>query len=405
MKKLFSLMLVLISVFGLAACQPKEEELEEVTLTVWASELDQTLMQTMIDSFKEAYKDEAIFTITLGAVSEATAKDQVLNDIEAAADVFAFADDQINELYVAGALQEVQENTAQIIAANGGAEAGAIKAATKNGKLYAYPMTADNGYFLFYDKSVYSENDVKTLDGILAKAQADGSKFTMQINNGWYLYSFFAGAGLQLTYDGTVNSANWNNATGVKVTESIIRMATHPGYINLNDAGFVSGIKDGSVSAGVNGVWNATEAQNKWGANYAATKLPTYTLDGQQVQMSSFAGYKLMGVNALTLQPYWAMKLAEWFTNEDNQILRFQERGLGPSNVNAANSTEVKASPAISALAQQGAFATVQNVGGNYWSPTETFGNMIVNAELTLQGNIQEALNIMVQGIVAQPIG
>ena len=59
----------------------------------------------------------------------------------------------------------------------------------------------------------------------------------------------------------------------------------------------------------------------------------------------------------------------------------------------------------ISALAQQGAFATVQNVGGNYWSPTETFGNMIVNAELTLQGNIQDALNIMVQGIVAQPIG
>jgi arabinogalactan oligomer/maltooligosaccharide transport system substrate-binding protein len=204
MKKLFSLMLVLISVFGLAACQPKEEALEEVALTVWASELDQTLMQTMIDSFKEAYKDEAIFTITLGAVSEATAKDQVLNDIEAAADVFAFADDQINELYVAGALQEVQENTAQIIAANGGAEAGAIKAATKNGKLYAYPMTADNGYFLFYDKSVYSENDVKTLDGILAKAQADGSKFTMQINNGWYLYSFFAGAGLQLTYNLTL---------------------------------------------------------------------------------------------------------------------------------------------------------------------------------------------------------
>lgn len=89
MKKVFSLMLVLISIFGLAACQPKEEELEEVSLTVWASELDQTLMQTMIESFKEAYKDEAIFTITLGAVSEATAKDQVLTDIEAAADVFA----------------------------------------------------------------------------------------------------------------------------------------------------------------------------------------------------------------------------------------------------------------------------------------------------------------------------
>ena len=174
MKKLVLVMMIFILSFAIIACE-KEEEIEEVTLTVWASELDQTLTRTLADEFIEANKDEVKLTIEIGPQSESTAADSILADIEGAADVFSFADDQFNRLMEAGALQEVSENTAAVIAANGGATSGSIMAATKNGKLYAYPMTADNGYFLFYDKSVYTETDVQTLDGILAKAQADNS--------------------------------------------------------------------------------------------------------------------------------------------------------------------------------------------------------------------------------------
>ena len=77
-----------------------------VTMTVWASEEDQDLTSKLLDEFKAAYPD-VTFDITLGAESESTAKDTVLTDVEAAADVYAFADDQINELVQAGALQEV----------------------------------------------------------------------------------------------------------------------------------------------------------------------------------------------------------------------------------------------------------------------------------------------------------
>lgn len=404
MKKFTMLVLLFLVALGVVGCATTQEQ---VSLTVWASELDQTLMQTMIDSFKVEYADEAVFDITLGSVSESVAKDEVLTDIEAAADVFVFADDQLNELYIGGALQEVVENTAAVIAANGGANSGSIQAATRDGKLYAYPMTADNGYFLFYDSSVYSATDVQTLDGILAAAAADGTKFTMQINNGWYLYSFFKGAGLTLSYDGTVNACDWDSTThtptGVEVAEAIIAMANNSAYINLTDAEFVTGVNDGSITAGVNGTWNASVAEAKWGENYAATKLPTYSVGGTAYQMSSFAGYKLVGVNATSDFSYWAMKLAEWFTNEDNQILRFEERGLGPSNVNAASSESVMANPAISALALQSAYATTQNVGGNYWAPTETFGNLIVTGTLTLSGDIQAALDTMVAGVETAP--
>ncbi len=407
MKKIFVLLVIALLSVVLLACQPQvEEELEEVSLTVWASELDQDLTEELVDLFKTEYADEAVFTIEIGAVSEATTADQVLADLEAAADVFAFASDQFERLHTAGALQEVQENTAAIITANGGSNSGSIQAASKNGKLFAYPMTSDNGYFLYYDKSIYTEDDVKTLDAILDKAEDDGSKFTIQINNGWYLYSFFGGAGMPVAYDGTVNSVDWDNATGLNVAKSIIAMANHPGYINSTDQEFTAGVAAGTISAGVNGSWNAAAIQAAWGENYAATKLPTYTLNGQQVQMSSFSGYKFVGVNQTTDKPYWAMKLAEFLTNEASQIKRFEDRQLGPSNVNAAQSEAVLADPAISALAQQSAFAVVQNVGDNFWAPAEAFGNQIVLADLTTSSTnpqIQAALTAMVEGIEAAP--
>ena len=403
MKKILALVLVLVlSMSMFTACGSKEE----IVLTLWGAEEDQTMLREMADAFIAANAEEATITIEIGVESESTAKDTVLNDIEAAADVFAFADDQLNQLVNAGALQEVTENKDAVIEANGGADSGTIAAASMNGKLYAYPMTADNGYFMFYNKEYFSDEDVKTLDKMMEVAAAAGKQITMQYNNGWYLYSFFKGAGLELTLneDGLTNSCNWNSTStsikGVDVAQALLDIAANPGFISLDDASFVSGIKDGSIIAGVNGTWNASVAEEAWGSNYAAVKLPTYTVAGQQVQMSSYAGYKLVGVNAYSENVGWAMELAEWLTNYDNQVKRFETRGLGPSNVKAAASDAVKSNPAISALASQAQYATVQRVGGNFWTPAETFGAIVMagNADGT---PLQELLDNMVEGIIA----
>lgn len=191
-------------------------ELENVTLVMWGAEEDQVMLGEMIESFKTFYADKAVFDISLGVQSESTAKDTVLTDVEAAADVFAFADDQLNELVNAGALQPVSINTDAIIEANGGVEAGSVKAAMKEDTLYAYPMTADNGYFMFYDKSVFTEEDVKSLDKMMEVASAAGKKVTIDYSSGWYLYSFFQGAGLTLglNEDGVTNFCTWNATDG-----------------------------------------------------------------------------------------------------------------------------------------------------------------------------------------------
>ena len=102
-----------------------------VTLRVWASEEDQALTTELLDKFKSTYSD-VTFDITLGSESESTAKDTVLTDVEAAADVYAFADDQINELVQAGALQEVAATyTDDVKSANA---SGSVEAASVDGK-------------------------------------------------------------------------------------------------------------------------------------------------------------------------------------------------------------------------------------------------------------------------------
>ena len=165
-----------------------------VDIQLWCSELEayQNVMKELTDKFKEQYSD-VDFNITIGAVSEADAKDKILEDIDAAADVFVFADDQVNDLVNAGALQEVAATyTYDPKETN---SAATVAAATKDGKLYAYPLTASNGYFLYYDSNIFSDEDVASWEALTAKAEQAGTKVGMNVADGWYLYGFFTGAG------------------------------------------------------------------------------------------------------------------------------------------------------------------------------------------------------------------
>jgi len=401
MKKLLMIVLVLAMLAAMVAgCTPAGPTTTgtkaTVTLKVWGSQEDQVMLQQMIDAFKAKNTDKN-YVITLGVVSEADAKTKVLEDPQAAADVFQFANDQISDLVKAGALYEVTRNKDAIVAAN---MAGSIEASTIGGKLYAYPSTADNGYFMYYDKSVFTADDVKSLDKMLEVAQAKNKKVFMDVSNGWYIASFFLGAGGKLGIDSNgKQTCDFNNANGIKAGEAIKAFTAHPAFLTGDDAVLTGGMGT-TIAAGVSGTWNAEAISGKLGANYAATKLPTFNLGGTQTQMSSFAGFKLVGISSQTKAPVDAMMLAEWLTNEENQILRFKTRQMGPSNIKAANSDEVKANVALAALAAQNQFAVSQKeVLGNYWSPAEAFGTAMEAKDYAK--SIKDMLDAMVAQIIA----
>ena len=117
--------------------------------------------------------------------------------------------------------------------------------------------------------------------------------------------------------------------------------------------------------------------------------------------MASFSGCKLIGVNAYSKHPEWAARLAEWITDEENQQLRFEMRGQGPSNITVAGSERIRESPAISALLEQSEFSQLQRVGGKFWDPVSKFAGNIVAGNLSLQ-SLQEQLDEMVEGVTAR---
>lgn len=371
-----------------------------VTLRIWAEEANWPMLTNMIESFKQEYAGQAEFDIVLEQGSDSSTKDTLLGDVHNGADIFPFADDQVSAMVAAGALEPVA-NAEEIKNAN---LEDAVAAATVNDVLYAYPMTADNGYFLYYDKNVLTESDVQTMDGLLAALEAADKKFTMDWSSGWYLYAFFGNTGMEfgINDDGVTNYCNWNTTEGeikgTDIAEALLAIAASPAFLNGTDTDFLAGIQDGSVAAGVSGAWNAMEVKSVWGENYGAVKLPTYTVAGQQVQMSSFTGYKYMGVNAYSAHKEWALKLADWLTNEENQTIRFTERNQGPSNKNAAASDEVQKVPAIQAVIEQAQFGRLQRVGNSFWTPCADFG-AVMAAGNPSNTDLQEIMDTLVAGI------
>ena len=401
MKKFLAMVLALAMMLTMVASCAMAEE---VSLRVWVGDnADIDWINTVIANFQAANPDKT-YKIEVGVQTEGDCSKVVLTDPTAAADVFTFADDQFNSLYNAGALQQVVIDPEAVIAAN---TPGSVTAATgADGNLYAYPATADNGYFMFYNKEYFTEEDVQTLDGMMAKAAEAGKKVGFPMSDAWYFYSFFKGAGLEMTVseDGVTNICNWNATdtpiTGVQVVEALLAVTSNPGFMEADSDPFVAGVKDGTIIAGVSGTWNANTAAEVWGDNYAATKLPTFTVNGEQVQMSSFAGFKLVGVNSYSENVGDAMDFAAFMTNEESQALRFEMRSQGPSNINAAASDAVQANPAIAALAAQSAYADVQRVGQAYWDAAAALGKIIVNGNPD-NIELQTLLDNCVAGITA----
>ncbi|MDE6220640.1 MAG: extracellular solute-binding protein [Lachnospiraceae bacterium] len=384
-----------------------KEQLEsgKVSLRVWVEEANIENLQKMIDSFEQKYAGQADFDITIEVSADANTRTNVLGDIHNAADIFSMPDDQLYSMIAGGALSPVA-NQSEVKSAN---LPEAVDAASYNGTLYAYPYSADNGYFLYYNKAYLSNSDVQTMDRILEVAAENEKTLSMEFNSGWYLYSFFGNTGLAfgINDDGVTNYCNWNTTEGsikgVDVTQALLDIATHPGFIAQPDGNFVEDMQSGTCIAGISGVWNAVAVQEAWGDNYAACKLPTYTCNGQQIQMASFVGYKMFGVNAYSEHLAWAHKLADWITNEENQILRFEERSTGPSNTVAAASDVVAKVPAIAAVIDQSQFGVLQRVGNSYWTACTTYADTIA------AGNpdnmpLQDLVDRLVSGITASVV-
>lgn len=412
-RKIAGILVMAMFALGFAGCGQKGDDpdketkkLQSVTLSMWGAKEDQEMLREMADAFVEEYKETAKFDIQVGVCSESDALDNVTADIPAAPDVYAFAGDQIEELVQQGALQEITINTDEIIRANGGSESAAVRAATVEGRLYGCPMAADNGYFMYYNKEYFKDADLETIEQMLDVAEDFHKKVAMDMKNGWYLYAFFGGdAGFSLVKkDDMTNACDFNGESprgirGADVLQSILAICAHEGFASMDDEEFREGVKDGTVIAGVDGTWAAADVKEAWGDQYGACKLPAYTCVEKELQMGSFAGYKMVGVNPYSDYVGYAMLLADWVTNQENQEKRFEERSASPTNVEAASSEKVKTDVTMAAVTEQNQYATLDGCESeNYWEPMEALGTLCVEGNPEGR-DLQQALDETVSEI------
>ena len=347
-------------------------------IKVWVADNTVDFTKGQVDKFMEANPNYKGYTVSIEAVGEGDAATNMITDVEGGADIYGFAQDQLARLVAAQAIAPVSSDSAAWIKDQN--DAGAVGAATVSDTVYAFPITSDNGYFLYYDKSVIS--DPSTLEGIIADCEKAGKGFYMEINSGWYQTAFFFATGCKLEYgldsDGNFNSSNISYASdeGVKALKAIVNLHKSTSFYN---GSIVSNAAN--AAAVVSGTWDSGAAQDMFGANYACAKLPTFNVDGKDYQMSGFGGFKLLGVKPQTdsKKNVVCQELAKYLSCEEVQLARYDEVGWCPSNKAAQQSDKIANDPAFSALAEQLAFTIPQGrYPGDYWTLATALGDSVI---------------------------
>ena len=377
---------------------------EEITLTVWCpqNQVESGIMEAQQKAFAEANADKWTITWETVVVGEDVAKDQILNDVEAAGDVFFFANDQIVALADAGAIAKLGGTTKEMVEST---MAEAVVNTAKIGEdLYGIPFT-HNTYFMFYDKTLMTEEDVKTIEGIVNKETAEGVyNFYLEAGGGWKLGAWYYGAGCSVygaNGDDLSAGCDWNNETGIAVTNYLIDLVANPkvgfdGEITVSEL-----VDEHRIGVWFDGSWNYQLYKDKLGDDLGLAVIPTFNINGTDHQLLSFYGSKCIGVNAHSKAPAAANAFAAYLGGEEQQLVRFEKSGQAPTNLVAGENEAVLADEVSKVLVAESNTASVAQptaaiFSARYWSNCGIVLSEINNGNIT-HDNVQEQMDKLVE--------
>ena len=359
-----------------------EDEAWEGDLTVWSPQEDQDTnwLQDQCEAFAAEHPNWKI-NFNYGVCPEGEAKDNVTKDVEAAADVYMLANDNIPDLVSAGALSELGGDYLGYVTSTNSDSI--LASVTYNDSVVAFPFTS-NTWFMYYDKSVFSEDDVKNFDTMLEKAGEAGKKVSFKLTDSWYIQAFYVANGCTLFGDGTDTDAgiDFGGDKAAAVTEYLVDLAANPNFLVDADGSGLAGLGD-SVAAVFSGTWDADAVKEKLGDNMGVAALPTVTIDGKEGQMKSFIGSKAIGVNPNAENQQVAMSLAAYLAGEKAQTAHYEMRNILPSNINISLADDPIATAVTNVMTDTSIMQPLCKEMGNYWSPAENMGKNIQSGEVT----------------------
>ena len=382
MKRIIAMLLAVAMVCGLCAVTAAADDVTEVTLKVWAPQEDQanadSWLQQMEAKFEEAHPEYKMTWIN-EVCGEDKAKDEVTKDPAAAADVYMFANDQLGNLLASQSIARLGGSYLEQVQNDNGAAM--INSVTgTDGNVYGFPMAA-NTWFCYYNKDVYTEEDVKSLETMLEKGVV-----AFPTMNSWYIGSFFFANGAT-TFGPSGNDAAagvvFGEDNGMASLEAILAMVAHPNY-RTDDAGLGNaGMKSGEVSADFSGSWDYDNLKEALGDKLGACQLPTVNIGGEAKSLKSFSGSKAVGVNPHSKSMKASMQFAAFLAYTEGQLLRFTLRDAIPVASALANNPDIAKDPVAKAIQNTIANTSVLQPSlpemNNWWTPMETLGRNIVS--------------------------
>ena len=399
---------------------------EKVTLSIWGGETQDSLDYLhMVESAFNKANPDAKYTLKIKPVSESAISGNWKENPSTAADLAIAADDQIPEMIAAQYLQPINNVDRKIPGLSDAIKTrnseDSVTAATDetSNKLYGFPVSASNGYVLYYNtKHIKPEDTVsfeRLLSAIKAASEKDGKsyQFGFPSGSGWYLDGWFRPAGFEVFGEATAKTVDcdWNGTavdpegvtvSGVDVASALVKLA-HGEYerywtskkqeLIMNQ---VADTDPNQVIATINGTWNYNGLKDAWGAeNTACATLPTYHVDSvnKDYAMWSVKGFKIAVVNAASDNIVAACRFAEFLSNYESQVLRFDFLAEAPTNNESVKICDYSTNACVDALNRQwekGGF--IEKVNSYSWGPSNGL------AEQLCKGNAGASSNFIVSG-------
>ena len=383
--KIFIFLMILFLGLTLASCGVSDDS--GMKIKIWTSEIAGVaeLTKTQVQRFA----DEKGVKIDLEVVGmgEKSAPSQLVKDLDKGADIFFFAQDQLARLVQANAISRLNAASSEILSAEH--DEASLNAATIRDKYWAYPVTNDNSFVMFYDKRYINEEHLGSLEDLIADCQAANRKFSFNLENegGWYNASFFFATGCKTEWEISIENKfedytdTFNSDNGVIALRGMQHLlkATYGNNIPVwNDSASAADFNAALPSAiVVSGTWAGKDIQKILGDNFGVAPLPSFTVDGTSYQLGSFRGAKLLAVKKQTTteRAKFMNELALYLSGEECQRERFVQFGWGPSNKNVQNEEAVKNDPILKALNEQYNKNSVYQgqIPGNWWSIAESY--------------------------------
>lgn len=376
-------------------------EVIDVTICMPDEGMARLTMQ-QIDRFNLINTLGVVINATFTWESEADTADIVAQDPQNAPDLFCFRQENLMRLVNVGALMPLSDGDSQWVLENN--LTFTCDTVCYNEAMYAFPMAYRYAQLLYYDRSVVSDEDAKSLSKIIAACEAAGKKFCFETTDVYNYFSFFLATGCNSVWyrDAEGNPMdvvdNLNSPEGIIALRGMMELLNSPVRTTtlIKDMSSTAIMQDvyaecGAIIVG-GGLYGAAIYEEIIGENTGIAMLPTFCVDGIEYQLNTFADCNMMGMKPQedAKKAMILSELAKFLCGEECQYERFDRiYYMVPSNLAALERAKEKEAY-ISPLVEQSEFAVPKMLipGTAWWGYTRDIIHSVaegVDPEVSLE--------------------